>query len=255
MTEPLFEGVGVALVTLFNDDGSLDAKATADLACRLVEAGVRGVIVAGTTGEAASLDAAERAELVSVTREALAGAAPVLCGTGAASLRQALAFTDAALGAGAEAVLALSPAGSVGLERYYASLAERCGPVPLLAYHFPGASLPGIPLATLRELPVAGVKDSSGDAERLLETVTTWDQHVYTGSSALLSYAGPLGCRGAILALANAEPEGCVAAFAGDPAAQRAIAEAHKASRASFPRAIKELTARRFQTSQVSRIG
>ncbi len=255
MTEALFSGVGVALVTLFNEDASLDAKATADLACRLVDAGVQGVVVAGTTGEASALDAAERAELVSTTRAALDGAAPVLCGTGAPSLRQALSFTDAALDSGAEGILALSPHGSVGLEHYYESLAKRCGEIPLLAYHYPGASLPGIALPILRGLPVLGVKDSSGDAERLLETVTTWERAVYTGSSALLSFAGPLGCRGAILALANAEPEGCVGALSGDAAAQRAIAAAHIASRASFPRAIKELTAKRFGTSTRARIG
>ena len=57
----------------------------------------------------------------------------------------------------------------------------------------------------LADLPVDGCKDSSGSAERLLLTVTTWDRPVYTGSSALLSFAGPIGCTGAMLALANAE--------------------------------------------------
>jgi 4-hydroxy-tetrahydrodipicolinate synthase len=246
--------VGVAIVTLFNADGSLDAKATADLALNLVEAGVRGVLVAGTTGEASSLDADERAELIGAVVNALNGSVPVLAGTGATSLRQALVFTAGAIDAGADGLLALSPPGSADLPRYYSGLAEAAGDTPLLAYHLPASSQPGISVSTLLELPVAGVKDSSGDAERLLETVTNWDQAVYTGSSALLSFAGPLGCRGAILALANSEPEGCIAAFSGDAAAQRAIAGAHKASRASFPRAIKALTATRWGTSASARL-
>jgi len=77
-----------------------------------------------------------------------------------------------------------------------------------------------------RGLPVQGCKDSSGDADRLLETVDVWGGPLYIGSSSLLSLAGPLGCAGAILALANAEPEGCIAAFAGDVSAQRALAPA-----------------------------
>lgn len=51
----LFTGVGVALVTLFRDDGALDAAATAELAAALTDLGVRAVLVAGTTGEAAAL--------------------------------------------------------------------------------------------------------------------------------------------------------------------------------------------------------
>ncbi|MGH9136635.1 MAG: dihydrodipicolinate synthase family protein, partial [Acidimicrobiales bacterium] len=52
---PPFTGVGVALVTLFDDDGHVDAPATADLAARIVDTGVSAVVVAGTTGEAAAL--------------------------------------------------------------------------------------------------------------------------------------------------------------------------------------------------------
>jgi len=70
---------------------------------------------------------------------------------------------------------------------------------------------------------VVGAKDSSGDPERLLQTLSTWDGHLYPGSSALLSFAGPLGCPGAILALANAEPALCATAFAGDHASQLAL--------------------------------
>ncbi|HYX95028.1 MAG TPA: dihydrodipicolinate synthase family protein, partial [Geodermatophilus sp.] len=65
---PLFTGVGVALVTLFRDDGALDAPATADLAVQLVGLGVRCVLVAGTTGEAAALTAEERDALVGAVR-------------------------------------------------------------------------------------------------------------------------------------------------------------------------------------------
>ena len=255
VTQPTFTGVGVALVTLFNDDGTLDAKATAELAQTLVEAGIAAVVVAGTTGEAASLSLSERSELIRSVRDALPASVPVIAGTGAPSTRDAVGFTAAARDEGASAVLALSLPGTADHRSYYEALAKTAGPLPLLAYHYPQVSSPGIPLAVLRELPVQGSKDSSGDPDRLLETLTSWDQPLYTGSAALLALAGPLGCAGAILALANAEPEDCIAAFNGDAAAQRRLSPANTAAKANFPSGIKGLTAARYSTSLVRRMG
>ena len=150
---------------------------------------------------------------------------------------------------------ATQPPGTPDPRGYYEAVAKHAGGVAVLAYHFPSVSPPGIPVEALADLPVDGCKDSSGDAQRLLLTATTWARPLYTGSSALLSLAGPLGCAGAILALANAEPERCVAAFGGDTEAQRGLAPSHFAAQASFPGGIKGLTARRFGTSTVRRMG
>src|SRR5581483_456911 len=76
---PPFTGVGVALVTLFDDTGALDTPATAELAARLVDLGVRAVVVAGGTGEAATLDRTERIELLDAVRAAVTGV-PVIAG-------------------------------------------------------------------------------------------------------------------------------------------------------------------------------
>ena len=77
VTQPLFTGVGVALVTLFADDNSLDAPATAEHARRLVELGVRAIVVAGSTGEAAALDPGERVALLAAVRDAVPATAGV----------------------------------------------------------------------------------------------------------------------------------------------------------------------------------
>jgi dihydrodipicolinate synthase/N-acetylneuraminate lyase len=257
MPRPLFSGVGVALVTLFRDDGRLDAAATAGHAARLVELGIRAVVVAGTTGEASTLDPGERRELLQAVRAAIppATGVPVIAGTGAPSARQAAALTRDAREGGADGVLVLSPPGSSDVLPYYEAVAAAAAGMPVLAYHFPAVSPPGIPVPVLAGLPVQGSKDSSGDADRLLETVDVWDGPLYVGSSSLLALAGPLGCAGAILALANAEPEGCIAAFAGDAAAQRALAPAHRQALARFPAGIKALTAARFATPTATRLG
>lgn len=255
-TAPPFLGVGVALVTLFDDDLGVDARATASLAAHIVEAGVRAVVVAGTTGEAQALEPNERADLIDAVIEAVRplGAA-VVAGTGATSRRAAVALTTAAVDHGVDAVLTLSPPGG-DVRAYYAAVADAAGSVPVLAYHYPAVSPPGIPLVALAELPVAGCKDSSGDPDRLLETVTRWDGALYVGSSALISLAADLGLPGCILALANAEPERCVRAFAGDGVAQRELAGAHTAMRLDgFPAGIKRLTAARWGTPIATRMG
>ena len=255
MNQPIFEGVGVALVTLFDERGELDTAATADHAVRLVDLGLTAVVVAGSTGEASALDPAERGALLDAVVRAVDGRVPVIAGTGAPSARQAGRLTADAAGHGASAALVLSPPGAPDPRPYYDDVAKAAPDLPLLAYHFPAASLPGIPVATLSDLPVVGCKDSSGDAERLLEELAAFDRPLYTGSSALLSFAGPVGCAGAILALANVEPEGCIAAFAGDAEAQRRLVAAHLGSKRSFPKGIKELTAARFGTSAATRLG
>ena len=252
--EPLFTGVGVALVTLFDEDGEIDVAATATHAADLVERGIKAVLVSGSTGEAATLSAEERVLLLEGVRDAVPDDIPVLAGTGAPSARQAVALTLSAKDHGADAVLVLSPPRVADPSTYYDVVARSAGDLPVLAYHFPKASEPGIPVELLPKLPVSGLKDSSADPDRLLAELD-WGKPLYTGSSALLSFAGPLGCAGAILSLANIEPDGCIAAFTGDPGAQRRLAAAHLASRTDFPRGLKEMMAARFGTSPVCRIG
>ena len=209
----VFNGVGVALVTLFDDNGALDAGASAQHASRLVDAGLQAVIVAGTTGEAWMLSADEQRALTDAVIAAVGERVPVLVGVrGDDAVSRAQAASDA----GAAAVLALSPAEDV--EAYYAAVAAI--EVATLAYHFPAVSPPGIPVEVLPRLPVVGMKDSSGDEERLRAEVRDWDQPVYTGASGLVQLAGELGAAGAILAIANLDPELAVAAFAGDDDAQ-----------------------------------
>lgn len=251
----VFSGVGVALATLFDDDGEVDVAATAAHAARLVELGVAAVLVAGTTGEAATLSNDERDRLLAAVLDAVDGRVPVLAGTGAPSARQAAELTVRARHGGADAVLTLSPPGTADPRPYYERVAEAAGGVPVLAYHLPQVSPPGLEIDVIGSLPVAGCKDSSGDAERLLATLEATSVPLYTGSSAVLSLAGPAGCAGAILGLANVEPERCARAFAGDATVQRQLIADHLAMQQRFPRGLKALMAKRFATSEVARTG
>jgi 4-hydroxy-tetrahydrodipicolinate synthase len=242
----IFQGVGVALATLFDDGGGLDAARSAELAASLADEGMRAILVAGSTGEAATLDPAERVELVTAVRAAVPAGVPVLAGTGAPSARHATQLTASALNAGADGVLALSPPGSADLERYYGEVVAAADGAPVYGYHFPGMSAPGIPvelLPRLGELGVVGLKDSSGDPSRLVRTLEHFEGALYVGSPWLLSAAGPLGAAGAILAVANVEPALSIKAFGGDVDAQRALAAT--CERSSGPAGIKRLLGER----------
>ena len=244
-SEPLFRGVGVALVTLFDAEGTPDMAATAAHAARVVERGVRAVLLAGTTGEFWALSETDRVELIRAVRSALPSEVPVLAGTGADDTDTAVRLTSAAVTAGADAVLVLSPRGATDLRDYYnAAVADAAADRPVLGYHMPVISSPGLPLDQLATLPIQGIKDSSLDPRRLLAELDIPDFHVITGVDSLLSYAGPLGCAGALPAMANVEPELCIAAFAGDVAAQRRLAPIERSALEGFPAGPQEAAAR-----------
>ncbi len=250
----LFTGVGVALVTLLDDDGGVDTAATGSLAAELAVRGMRAVLACGTTGEAGALSDAERVAVIRAVREAVPPGVQVLAGTGATTPARAAELTEAAAAAGADVVLAWPPPGSDDLAGYYAALGRAAPGLPVLAYHIPWVSAPGVPVGALASLPIAGLKDSSGDPDRLLAEVARYPGRTYVGSSALLALAGPLGGTGAILAVANAEPELCVAAFAGDAAAQLKLADVHLAVREGGVPALKRILAGQRGTVPLSRV-
>ncbi|HYS32170.1 MAG TPA: dihydrodipicolinate synthase family protein [Streptosporangiaceae bacterium] len=250
----VFTGVGVALVTFFDRAGAADQAATAAHAADLAGRGMRAILVAGTTGEAGMLTGPERVSLIGAVRDAVPAGIPVLAGTGAATAEAAVDLTTAAVQAGADAVLAYPPPGSADLPGFFAAVAAAAGSRPVLAYHVPWISAPGVPVDELPGLAIAGIKDSSGSADRLLDELAHYPGQTYVGSSALLALAGPMGGAGAILALANIEPEGCCRAFAGDAAAQRELADSHLEVRAGGPAALKRMLHGRSGYSDLSRV-
>jgi 4-hydroxy-tetrahydrodipicolinate synthase len=253
-SKAIFSGVAVALTTLFDDGLGVDTRATGEHARRLVEAGMRAIVVCGTTGEPETLDASEKLQVLDAVLDAVAGDVPVVMGVTEPSGRQAAEFVASLSGRGVAGVLARSPRGVPDPTDFYERISTALGQTPLLAYHFPAAAPPGIPLALLAGLPIVGLKDSSGDPERLLSTLDAFEGDVYVGASTLLLMAGGIGCVGAILQLANATPELCIAAFEGDADSQRLLLDAHLRSKGDFPRGVKSLMSERFGTSAAIRL-
>ncbi len=241
-------------MTLFDNPETIAVEATAAHAARLVDAGMRAVLVNGSTGEAAALTDAERVALVTAVREACPGV-PVIAGASGEWWRPAAERVVAAVSAGADAVLVAPPRTPGDLSRYYTNVAAAAGDAPVLAYHYPGKAGGEVPVEALPTLPVRGVKDSSGDPGRLLHELDGWTGWTYIGSALLVGYAAGVGATGAILAAANAVPEDCLAAWDGDGAAQRRLRATHLAARDRFPHGLKEAVARRFGTPTATRLG
>jgi len=201
---------------------------------RLVAAGLDGVAVAGSTGEAALLDSEEQRRMVGWVREVLPDQRWLLVGTGAESTRQAVLLTRAAAAEGADAVLvrppgyfsaAVSPA---SLADYYRAVAD-ASPVPVLLYHVPKYTHLPIAAGLVRQLAahpnIVGIKDSSGDVKNLAafrDAAPGWS--VFVGGGSLLYAALELGCEGGILAVACFAAALCVEILAAFRAGDRARA-------------------------------
>lgn len=251
--QPVFTGVAVALVTLFDEHGHVDNAATARHASHLVDRGVQAVVVAGTTGEASHLSMKERLQLFDAVRAAVPPSTPVILGTG--DLAAGVSVPDLTARAaehGASAALVLSPSKG-DVREFYGEVVVAAGSMPVLAYHWPQQSPPGIAIEDLKAIKVAGLKDSTGDPARMLETLAVWKKPFYAGNAAVLAYAGLLGCTGAILAAANLEPERCIDAFAGDITAQKDLLSAHRIISTYGIKGLKEELSRRHGTSTVCR--
>lgn len=242
----LFAGAGVALLTLFDADGSLLIDETAGFAATLAEQGAAGILVAGTTGEFWTLTAEERHALTSAVRTAVPAAVPVLAGIGALTADSALRVAADVAATGADAALCFMPRGETP-HAFYPKVKAAVGDLPLLAYHFPAAGYAPLGLEELADLPIDGIKDSSGEPGRLLDTAAVLPRNVYTGSALLAGLAAALQIAGAILAVANLEPGLASAAVHGDTSAQGVLARLHASIAGDVPpRALKRLAAERY---------
>lgn len=252
-TKPVFTGVAVALVTFFDEHGHVDTAATAKHAAHLASRGVRAIVVAGTTGEASHLSLKERLQVFDAVRAAVPADLPVIIGTGNLSAGVSVPkLTTMAAEHKASAALVLSPhRGDV--REFYGEVVHAAGSMPVLAYHYPAVSDPGITMEELKALKVAGIKDSTGDAERMLDMVSWYKGWIYTGSATMAYFSGQVGCTGAILAAANLEPELCAEAWSGNVRAQKDLIHAHKIVAHEGVKGIKQELARKFHTSTACR--
>jgi len=230
-------GVFVPVTTPFDPSrGDPVAAQFKDNVVRLLAAGLDGILVAGSTGEAALLDPAEQDTLVRWARAVIPKDRWLLVGTGAESTRQAIALTRAAGAAGADAVLVRPPGyfspmfAPAQLGDYYRAIAD-ASPFPVLLYNIPKYTHVSVPPELLVDLArherIIGVKDSSGDPKNLAAyraAVPQWS--VLVGSASLLYAALELGCDGGVVGVACFAAGACVELYAAFRAGDKARAKA-----------------------------
>src|ERR671918_1463857 len=176
MSEP-FHGVLSALITPFTEDGrAIDTGALAAIVDRLIGAGVAGLVPGGSTGEFTTLTNEERRQLIDTTVEAAAGRVPVVAGTGALSPGETVELSAHAEQAGAAAVMIVPPFYDAlswrELLAHYTAVADAIE-IPIMYYNLPSATGVKLTAAELRELPVACLKDTGGDAVAATQLIQT----------------------------------------------------------------------------------
>jgi len=211
-------GILAPVVTPFDGRGDVDLDGFASNVRAHVSAGVCGIVVTGSTGEAALLDEAERNALVGRARRELASDSTLLVGTGAESTRGTIARSRAAAERGADGVLVVAPHyyGEAmtpdALLSHYHQVAD-ASPVPVLLYTIPKYMHFALPPEVVAQLAthenIVGMKDSSGDATLLARYLESQGDsfHVLTGSGVLFGEALRLGAHGGILAVSLFAPE------------------------------------------------
>jgi 4-hydroxy-tetrahydrodipicolinate synthase len=205
MTE--LRGVLPAMVTPFHEDGSLDLEAGKRLARQLIEGGSHGLVVFGTTGEGATLSDEEKLALLRAVRDEVGAATPILAGTGSNDTRHTVELTEAAAGAGADAVLAVTPYYNKptfeGLRAHYQSIAA-VG-LPVVLYNIPSRVVVNVSPDQLAELArienVVAVKQANDDD---LGPVDGLD--LLAGNDNVFLRTLELGGAGGILVAANLVP-------------------------------------------------
>ena len=220
----IFSGVFAALTTPFAQDGSVSLADLKHNVQRYNQTDLAGYVAVGSTGESVLLTRAEMDGILITVKEAVGKGKKLLAGTGAESTAETIERTKRAAELGYDAALVKTPYyykpayKPEVLIAHFRRVADE-SPIPVMLYSIPqftGVALAAADVAALAEHPnIIGIKDSSGNVLGIGEIIgaTPPKFQVLVGSAATVYPSLAIGARGAILALACALPEKCVALF------------------------------------------
>ena len=214
MKEPIFTGACTALITPFLD-GKVNYPMMEQLLRRQMDNGIHAVVLAGTTGESATLSDTEKLELFRRAKAYVGDDCLILAGTGSNDTAHAAALSAAAQDAGADALLVVSPyynkATPEGLCAHYMTIA-RSVHIPVVLYNVPSRTGVDIPVSVYRRLSqlpnIAGVKEASTDVGKLVRIRSACDPdfYIWSGCDELAVPAMALGGMGVISVASNVCP-------------------------------------------------
>ena len=233
----IFTGAGVAIITPFHEDGSINYDQLKKLVDYHCENGTDSIVICGTTGESATMTEEEHLECIKRTIDFTAGRIPVIAGTGSNCTATAVELSREAAKAGADGLLVVTPyynkATQKGLIEHYKAIAREAD-APIIMYSVASRTGCNIEPATVAALVkevenIVGVKEASGNISQVAKIMqlTQGDIDLYSGNDDQIVPILALGGKGVISVLSNVAPrethEICAKFFAGDIAGSREL--------------------------------
>ena len=214
MKNSLFTGACTALVTPFLN-GRVNYPMLEQLLKRQLEAGIRAIVICGTTGESPTLSDEEKLELFRRAKEYVGDSCKIIAGTGSNCTEHTLLLSQAAEHMGADGLLVVTPyynkATAEGLVTHYKTIATSVH-IPLILYNVPSRTGVDIPLSVYGELSaspnIIGVKEASTDITKVakIRALCPSDFHVWSGNDDQAAAVMSLGGQGVISVLSNVLP-------------------------------------------------
>ena len=209
------KGSIVALVTPFKD-GKVDEESLRNLIKWHLESGTHGILVLGTTGEAATMDMDERKRVMEIALEEAKGKVPLIVGTGTNNTKVALKYTKLAKEMGFDAALIVAPyynkPTQAGLYQHYSTIAKEVD-IPIILYNVPGRTSVNIlpeTTAKLAKIPnIVAIKEACGSIKQITEVImrVPSDFTVLSGDDFTALATVLLGGKGVISVAANVMPK------------------------------------------------
>ena len=226
-------GVWTALITPFlPGECGIDWENLEKLVALQVDAGINGIVVCGTTGEASTLTLQEKLALIRKIKALAFGRVQIMAGVGTSSTAQTVEMSKLAVDAGADSLLVVTPPyikpTITGLKQHYSEIVDKAG-VPVCLYHVPGRTaqmLTPDQLSLLcRDCQITAIKEASGNLPFFAQTVAKCRASIFSGDDFTYLPSIAVGATGVISVISNLYPAEIVAltqqAFAGDLALAR----------------------------------
>lgn len=212
----IFTGAGVALITPFKKDGSIDYDKLNEILDYQIDNGTDSIIITGTTGEASTMTEAEHIECIRACVSYVKGRVPVIAGSGSNCTHTAVELTKEAQKAGADGALVVTPyynkATQNGLIEHFTTVAKATD-LPIILYNVPsrtGCNIQPKTAATLVKTVdnIVGIKEASGNISQVAELMyeTQGDIDLYSGNDDQIVPIMSLGGKGVISVLSNVAP-------------------------------------------------
>ena len=212
----IFTGAGVALVTPFKEDLSVDYDQLEKFIDFQIDNGTDSIIICGTSGEASTMSHDEQIEVVSACVSHVNGRVPVIAGAGANCTDEALNLAKRSEKAGADGLLVVTPyynkATQKGLEEYYTTVGNSVD-IPIIMYNVPGRTGTNIQPATAVKIAksvdnIVAIKEASGDIGQVATLAALADGclDIYSGNDDQVVPLLALGGKGVISVLSNVAP-------------------------------------------------